>query len=117
MRAAGYEVREIDPFTPDQPIAALATAAPPVVGRLQAMWEAMRGHVLASLPEPSGLPADPDSYLRVVDDIHKSDAHHSLSIEGYHVSPELIERVASGNWNPESSETDRASRDALAARG
>jgi Fic family protein len=46
-----------------------------------------------------------------------TDAYHSLSIEGYRVTPELIERVRSGTWDPEQSEEDKKSRDALAARG
>lgn len=40
-----------------------------------------------------------------------------LSIEGYRVSPELIEMVRSGAWDPAHHEADRQSRDALAARG
>jgi Fic family protein len=52
-----------------------------------------------------------------VDEIYKSDAYHSLSIEGYSVTPELIERVRSGEWNPDDHFADRESRDALAARG
>jgi Fic family protein len=40
-----------------------------------------------------------------------------LSIEGYQVSPELIERVRSGEWNPNENEDDREHRNALAARG
>ncbi len=117
MKAAGYEVREKDPFRPDQPITALSASPQPIVGRLQAMWDAMRGHVLESFPDPPGLPADHEAYLRAVDDIYQSDAYHSLSIEGYRVSPDLIERVASGHWNPEGSAADRASRDALSAHG
>jgi len=41
----------------------------------------------------------------------------SLSIEGYRVTPTLIERVRSGNWNPETNEGDREQRNAMAARG
>jgi Fic family protein len=48
---------------------------------------------------------------------YKSDAYHSLSIEGYSVTPELIEKVKAGNWNPQANEADRQNRDALAARG
>jgi Fic family protein len=55
--------------------------------------------------------------LKFVEDIYANDAYHSLSIEGYNVTPELIERVQSGNWKPEESEEDRKSKDALAARG
>jgi hypothetical protein len=63
------------------------------------------------------LPKDRKAYLRLMDDLYKSDAYHSLSIEGYTVTPELIERVRSGNWDPEGNSADRGSLDALAARG
>ena len=43
-----------------------------------------------------------------------ADAYHSLSIEGCRVSYELIERVRSGNWNPDS---DKNNQNTLAARG
>ena len=42
-------------------------------------------------------------------------AYNSLSIEGYKVSAALIEKVRSGNWNPDND--DRNQHDALAARG
>ena len=57
------------------------------------------------------------AYLKFVDDIYQSDAYHSLSIEGYRVTPELIERVRAGTWNPDQNEADQKNRDALAARG
>ncbi len=56
-------------------------------------------------------------YLGQIDDVYISDAYHSLSIEGYRVSPDLIQRVRAGDWNPLDVEGDRAARDALAARG
>jgi hypothetical protein len=56
-------------------------------------------------------------YLQFVDDIYKSDAYHSLSIEGYRASPELIERVRLGTWNPDTHNADQQNKDALAARG
>jgi hypothetical protein len=40
-----------------------------------------------------------------------------LSIEGYQASPELIERVRSGEWNPDENKDDREHRNALAAHG
>jgi fido (protein-threonine AMPylation protein) len=117
MTGAGYSVRESDPFVPDQEIGKLTPAAPPIVGRIQSMWESMRGTVLNTLPPPPGLPIDRAAYLHFVDEIYQSDAYHSLSIEGYRVTPDLIERVRSGSWRPESNEADQESRDALAARG
>jgi len=44
------------------------------------------------------------------------DAYNSLSIEGYRVTPDLIERVASGQWDLSRAE-DRNRADAMAARG
>jgi Fic family protein len=52
-----------------------------------------------------------------VEDVYVTDAYHSLSIEGYRVTRELIERVRTGGWDPENNEEDREQRSALAARG
>jgi hypothetical protein len=117
MKAAGYDVRETDPFVGRAALMPVPAAVAPIVGRMQAMWESMKGKVLEVFPGPPGLPADKDAYLKFVEDIYGSDAYHSLSIEGYSVSPELIERVRAGNWDPDKHDADRQSRDALAARG
>ena len=55
--------------------------------------------------------------MKQVDEVYVTDAYHSLSIEGYRVSPALIKRVRSGAWNPDLRESDREQRNALAARG
>jgi fido (protein-threonine AMPylation protein) len=117
MKRAGYDVREADPFKPAQPFGTLNPGTPPVVGRVRALWQATRDTVVASFPKAPGLPKDKDAYLKLVEGIYKSDAYHSLSIEGYSVTPELIERVKAGNWNPQDNEADRQNHDALAARG
>ncbi|MFA5952011.1 MAG: Fic family protein [Hyphomicrobium sp.] len=116
MKRAGYTMRETDPFDPDQPLSNLS-AVSPVVARIKALWSSYRDPVLALAPPAPGLPHDKAAYLKSVDDIYKNDAYHSLSIEGYSVTLELIERVRSGQWNPEQNEADRKNRDALAARG
>jgi hypothetical protein len=115
MRTAGYDVRESDPFVA-VPAAAVA-AASPIVGRVRTMWESMRQTVLAVFPPPPGLPADRSGFMRSVDEVYRADAYHSLSIEGYSVSVDLIERVRAGNWDPEHHDRDRQNRDAIAARG
>ena len=118
MKAAGYDVRETDPFDAVPRVFSIAEPMDaPIVGRLQAIWAASRNAVLESFPKPKGLPKNSTEYLKFVDGIYRSDAYHSLSIEGYRVSPELIERVMSGAWDPAHHEADRQSRDALAARG
>jgi fido (protein-threonine AMPylation protein) len=52
-----------------------------------------------------------------VDATYVADAYHSLSIEGYRVSHDLIERVRKGSWNPENNIEDLELRNGLAARG
>jgi fido (protein-threonine AMPylation protein) len=117
MKAAGYDVRETNPFNAQQPYEAPVRLGPPIVTRLQALWGATRSIVLEVFPEAPGLLADKDAYLKSVDEIYSTDAYNSLSIEGYTVSLELIEQVRSGNWNPDSVIADRQQRDTLAARG
>jgi len=117
MKSAGYDVRESNPFEAGQTFGASTRAAAPIVGRVQMMWESMRDTVVKNFPAPPGPPKDRDAYLRFIDEIYQSDAYHSLSIEGYSVTPTLIDRVRGGGWDPERHEDDRKSRDALAARG
>lgn len=116
MKAADFVVRESDPFDAHQRVHDFS-AYSPIVARIRALWAAFREPVLALAPATPGLPDDKAAYLKAVDDIYKSDAYHSLAIEGYTVTPELIDRVRSGQWNLKLSEADRKSRDALAARG
>jgi hypothetical protein len=115
MRAAGYDVRENDPFKTQIPAILSAREQSPYVNRIRLMWQDMRELVIERFPAAPGLPKDTSAYLKHVEDAYVTDAYHSLSIEGYRVSPELIERVRSGNWNPD--EDDREYRNALAARG
>jgi hypothetical protein len=117
MRAAGYEVRENDPFAARMSNALSLRETSPHVTRLRLMWQQMRGVVSERFPQTPGRPADVDAYLKKVEEIYLTDAYHSLSIEGYRVSPELIERVRGGGWNPDADDFDRDQRNALAARG
>ncbi|MDT8340638.1 MAG: Fic family protein [Longimicrobiales bacterium] len=116
MSRTGYRVREVDPFDRNRPLPEIRSATPPIVARLQGMWGVMRTMVVWSFPDPPPFPA-PADYLRRVEAMYDRDAYHSLSIEGYRVTPQLIERVRAGAWNPEENPEDRESRDAMAARG
>jgi len=117
MKAAGYDIRESNPFDPSQKQGRPGNSLAPIVGRLELLWESLRRPVLKVFPESAEKPVDAGRYLHLVDQIYQSDAYHSLSIEGYLVTPDLIERVRSGDWNPDANESDQRSRDALAARG
>jgi len=81
------------------------------------MWHEMRGSIIENFPKAPGLPEDQDSYLKKVEEIYVTDAYHSLSIEKYKVTAELIERVRSGAWNHKENENDKKQRDSMAARG
>ncbi|HVH70566.1 MAG TPA: DUF1488 family protein, partial [Candidatus Dormibacteraeota bacterium] len=117
MKGAGYDVRESSPFEAGQIFRKQSRPASPIVSRVEMLWESMRGKVHASFPKAPGLPTDKEAYLRFVDEIYRTDAYHSLSIEGYSVTPALVERVRQGGWDPEHDAGDRRNRDALAARG
>ncbi|HEU4341388.1 MAG TPA: Fic family protein [Candidatus Binatia bacterium] len=117
MTSAGYDVRENDPFA-DRPGPVLARReTSPYVNRIRLLWKKMRGPVMDRFPAAPGLPGDRGAYMKHVDDVYVTDAYHSLSIEGYRVTPALIERVRSGKWNPDADGQDREQRNALAARG
>jgi fido (protein-threonine AMPylation protein) len=117
MKSAGYTVVETDPFESATPIALDTREASPYVNRIRLMWEEMRESIIERFPAAPGLPKNSDAYLRQVEEIYVKDAYHSLSIEGYRVSTELIERVRTGAWNPDDDETDHEHQNALAARG
>jgi fido (protein-threonine AMPylation protein) len=117
MSAAGYTVRETDPFN-DRPALALpAREMSPYVNRIRLLWQKMREPVIERFPKAPGLPRKADAYMKGVEKAYVTDAYHSLSIEGYRVSTEMIERVRSGAWNPEKDDRDRNERNAMAARG
>src|SRR5258708_8219311 len=117
MTAAGYAVRENDPFTDKPSLVIGARETSPYVNRLRLLWQKMREPVIERFPKAPGPPRNIDAYLKRVNDAYVTDAYHSLSIEGYRVTPALIERVRSGTWNPEADEGDREQRSAMAARG
>jgi len=117
MRTAGFDVRESDPFESKPPAILSGRERSPYVNRLRLMWNAMREVVIERFPEAPGIPEDIKAYMQRVDDVYVTDAYHSLSIEGYRVSAELIERVRNRSWNPDNNEDDRQQRNALAARG
>jgi len=117
MRNAGYKVSEADPFESAPPVILDTREASPYVNRIRLMWEEMREPITERFPVSPGLPDDSDAYLKQVEEVYVTDAYHSLSIEGYRVSAELIERVRSRAWNPDDDETDHEHRNALAARG
>ena len=118
MRSLGHQVDEDNPFEAPLRVLAGDRVESPYVCRLRLMWAAMREDALGAFQgETPEAPADIAAFMRAIEDAYVTDAYHSLSIEGYRVTPELIERVAAGDWNEALNARDRQSRDAMAAHG
>jgi len=89
----------------------------PYSARIETLWEEKRGHILAVFPEKYALPKNAKKYLTHIDEIYIHDAYNSLSIEGYKVTLDLIEKVKCNKWNPDLNPEDHDTKNALAARG
>lgn len=117
MKAADYNVREIDPFKDRAPRVTYRRDPSPYVQRIRLLWQKMRPDIAGLFPPPPGRSDDIDAYMREVDEIYVTDAYHSLSIEGYQVSTDLVERVRAGGWDPKQDKADRELENGLAAAG
>ena len=117
MKSLGYDVRENDPFEGQTETVLSTREKSPYVNRMRLLWNEMRPVVMEAFPSAPGLPSDTKAYLKSVEDLYKTDAYHSLSIERYQVSADLIEKVRTGKWDKGNNEEDRKHEDALAARG
>jgi len=117
MKSAGYDIREVDPFKDQPPVLLNSRETSPHVNRVRIMWAQMRQVVIDSFPKSNGKQINIDDYLMMVEENYAEDAYHSLSIEGYRVTPELIERVKSGDWDPNKNKEDIEQKNAMAARG
>ena len=113
MTRFGYTIREEDPFDDSYQF---TRELSPYATRLRLMWRSMRDTVFTTKPDESNI-IDTAAYMKDVEYRYKLDAYHSLSIEGYRVTEELIEKVRSGKWNPENNPSDKEDKAALAARG
>ena len=117
MQAADLKVQEIDPFAEQVQVKFGRRDVSPYVNRMRLMWAQMRANVITYFPEPTHQFVNTETYMAEVEDKYITDAYHSLSIEGYHVTHELIELVRSGNWQAESSGENKKHLDGMAAKG
>lgn len=117
MKAADYDVREKDPFADIANVTPLKVGVSPITARINTAWDTHRDAIIEIFPVEPGLSVDKDAYLAVIDDIYINDAYHSLSIEGYSVTEELIEQVREGAFDPLGNADHKKDVDALAASG
>jgi len=118
MTAADYPPRIVNPFsTPKPTLGKGFRFVSPYCARIESLWGQMREDIIPLFPVNSGFVKDPEEYLQRVEDGYVNDAYNSLSIEGYRVTPDLIEKIQNGNWNPDQDSADVAQKDAMAAKG
>lgn len=116
MKSLGYDIREEDPFK-DKTTISYSRITSPYVARLKLMWSNMREAVIANFLETNNVYTDVNACMKNIEAQYKLDAYHSLSIEGYRVTDYLIEKVKSGNWQPDANSNDAEQKNAMAARG
>ncbi len=118
MKLAGFSI-ELRDEKVDQDAAFLPwgeKVQSPYSGRIQALWFEFRKEVIVHFNVEPTLKLQEADLLLDLEDIYVNDAYNSLSIEGYTVTAELIERVRNGNWDP-SQPDDGRDRDILAVKG
>ena len=116
MQGVGYDVRELDPFNDHLNISFSSKDASPYANRIKIMWSDFRKVILEKFPAAPGMPKNTEKFISSVKEIYVTDAYHSLSIERYQVTPELIDRVRNGSWNAKDNDGDSKQRDAMAAK-
>jgi len=118
LALARWEVRPENPF----PGGGVALISPrsvvrnPYAGRIHTLWAAMREAVIENFPAPPESPSSKEVYFEKAAAIYKHDAYNSLSIEGYAVTLELIEKIRDGVFDQDTEES-RRQQDAMAAKG
>jgi hypothetical protein len=119
MQAAGLSISEVNPFEKHVPVLReLPRITSASSGRIEVMWKKMRTAVIEIFPSPTGLtPGKEERVIRIIQERYKHDAYHSLSIEGYEVTEELIQKIADEGWNPEADPKDYEQTNAMAAKG
>lgn len=118
MEAAGYTIKPTNPFERyEAKLKGIERLASPHAGRIKVLWQSMRSAILEHFPKSPGIHEKLQTSLNHINEIYTQDAYHSLSIEGYQVTEELIGKIASGEWDPVKDEKDREQWNALAAKG
>lgn len=107
--------RAVNPFPDSNPLIPMTVPVmSPHADRIRLLWQQMRGPVLDHFPRAEKKCA-PSAWFERARELYACDAYHSLSIEGFQVTPELIARIAAGGESDESGGQAENSR--LAAKG
>jgi hypothetical protein len=110
----GVRVTPFNPFATEKPIfGTTQLARSPYASRVEELWKRYSTQIVNLKPRE----IDVKTLLAELEEKYTEDAYHSLSIEGYRVTTELIEKIKNGEWNPTHNEEDAETRDALVAKG
>ena len=115
LKTMGMSLKPVDPFQ-SAPLSVKSVDSP-YKARIFSLWTHFRPTIMQHFPPPPGLPKNPSTYLKEIDELYTRDAYNSLSIEGYQVNAQLIQRIQENAWNPDLILADQEQRNALAARG
>lgn len=107
--------KSANPFPDGQPLLPAAIIpVSPHADRIRLLWEQMRPVVLEHFPPSPGAP-DAVAYFAKAHELYAYDAYHSLSIEGFQVTPDLISRIAAASDRDDPATKEENNR--LAAKG
>ncbi|GJM06547.1 MAG: hypothetical protein DHS20C10_02810 [marine bacterium B5-7] len=117
MEAAGFTLKEENPFKKEISIPSFPVFKSPYSARIETLWANTREVVAGVFSKEQRKVKDKKTLFKEMEDKYKYDAYHSLSIEGYQVTEELIEKIATGKWRPDENTKDWEQRNAMAAKG
>lgn len=119
VKDAGFDVEPKNPFDKPAPmLSGTIRLTSAYAGRIHGLFQNAREPVLEVFRDLSPRSVEsPQAYLDGIEAIYDHDAYNSLSIEGYRVTPELIEKIRLGSWNPDGDPEDRQQVAAMAAKG
>jgi len=114
----GTKITPFNPFENQEPIfGSIQLDKSPYAARVEELWYKYATKINQSSIDIVNKHTDMKMLLLELDEKYTQDAYHSLSIEGYKVTTELIEKIKHGKWNPAQNNEDRETREALAAKG
>ena len=114
----GIKITSFNPFHTIKPIFGdTQLLRSPYASRVEELWHKYSIEISESDNTVKSTKIDIKTLLSELEEKYTQDAYHSLSIEGYKVTTELIEKIKHGNWDPVQNEEDKETRDALAAKG
>ena len=116
LEKVGVHLKSENPFGHSEPFTSKRVRSP-YMARITSMWKNYRTIIIENFPKPPGMSKNKKQCIAAIEDTYKRDAYNSLSIEGFDVDENLIERVRNDQWNPDQSLEDHEKRNVLAARG